>query len=399
MMKKEKDISGWKVLTGNVAAAHAVALCRPDVVASYPITPQTTILEQLYKFSAEGILKSQLINVEGENSAMSALIGAAACGGRVFTATSSNGLAFMYDAYVFAAGNRVPIVMAIAMREQVSPQCVAAGQDAVQVKDQGWIQLYAESCQEILDMIIMAYRLSEDKDILIPVNVCFEGFYLSYMSQNVNVPTFEEVEQFLSPLKEMKRTVWSLEEPLHFSSYILGNLFMEYRHKHTAAFNRAKEKFEEINRDFAAQFGRNFGGQIEEYRTEDADIVMITMGATSGTAKSVIDEMRDGGLKVGLVRIRMFRPFPKEKLAEAIKGKKAIGIIDRNVLCGWDCGHVFLEMSAVQNRFKLQIPMVGFIDGLAGADISEAHIGRAIQTTVAAAEGKETKEVTWLALE
>jgi len=398
-MMKGRDISGRKVLTGNVAAAHAVVLCRPNVIASYPITPQTSILEQLYKFSAEGILECELINVEGENSAMSALMGAAACGGRVFTATSSNGLAFMYDAYAFAAGNRVPIVMAIAMREQVSPQCVAAGQDAVQVKDQGWIQLYAESCQEILDMIIMAYRLSEDKDVLIPVNVCFEGFYLSYMSQNVNVPSFEEVEQFLSPLKEMKRTVWSLEEPLHFSSYILGNLFMEYRHKHTAAFNRAKEKFEEINRDFAAQFGRNFGGQIEEYRTEDADIVMITMGAASGTAKSVIDEMRDGGLKVGLVRIRMFRPFPKEKLAEAVKGKKAIGVIDRNVLCGWDCGHVFLEMSAVQNRFKLQIPMVGFIDGLAGADISEAHIGRAIQTTVAAAEGKETKEVTWLALE
>lgn len=399
-MKTERDISGWKVLTGNVAAAHGAALCRPNVIASYPITPQTTILEELYKFSAEGIVKSQLINAEGENSAMSALIGASACGGRVFTATSSNGLAFMYDAYVFAAGNRLPIVMAIAMREQVSPQCVAAGQqDAILVKDQGWIQLYAESCQEILDMIIMAYRLAEDKDVLIPVNVCFEGFYLSYMSQNVNVPTFEEVDQFLSPLKEMKRTTWNLEEPLHFSSYILGDLFMEYRHKHATAFERAKVKFEQINREFAAQFGRNFGGQIEEYRTDGADVVMITMGASSGTAKSVIDEMRARGLKLGLVRIRMFRPFPKEKLAESVKGKRAIGIIDRNVLCAWNCGHVFLEMCAAQNRLGLNIPMVGFIDGLSGADISEAHIERAIQTTLDAAEGKQTKEVTWLALE
>ena len=398
-MAKGRGIEGRKVLTGNVAAAHAVVLCRPNVIAAYPITPQTSILEHLYKFSAEGILDCELINVEGENSAISALMGAAACGGRVFTATSSNGLAFMYDAYAFAAGNRVPIVMAIAMREQVSPQCVAAGQDAVQVKDQGWIQLYAASCQEILDMIIMAYRLSEDRDILIPVNVCFEGFYLSYLSQNVDVPSFEDVDGFLSPLKEMERTRWTLGEPLHFSSYVLGNLFMEYRHKHSAAFNRAKTKFEEINRDFAARFGREFGGQIEEYRSDDADVVMLTMGAASGTVKSVIDTMRERGLRVGLIRIRMFRPFPKEKLAEAVKGKKAIGVIDRNIICGWDCGHLFLEMSAVQNRFKLEIPMVNFIDGLAGADISEAHIDRAIRTTISAAEGRAPKEVTWLALE
>ncbi|MFC1824422.1 pyruvate synthase subunit PorA [Thermodesulfobacteriota bacterium] len=396
----DEGLHGWKVLTGNQACAYGVCMCKPNVIAAYPITPQTTILEELASFGNKGILQAEFITVEGENSAMGSCLGASAAGGRTFTATSSNGLAFMYDGYVFAAGNRVPIVMAIVMRDQVAPHCVAAGQqDAIMVKDQGWIQIYASSCQEILDLIIMAYRLAEDTDILIPVNICYEGFYLSYMSQNVYVPTFEEVDQFLAPLKEMKRTTWNLEEPMGFSSYVTGNLFMEYRYKHASAFERAKDKFEQISHDFSKQFERDYGGQIEEYRTDDADVVLVMMGASCGTAKPVIDAMREQGKKVGLIRIRMFRPFPKERLTEAIRNKKAIGVLDRNVNCGWNSGHVYMELRATQSISGINIPTVGFIDGLSGADIPESHIERAIDITMGLAKGKETKELTWLALE
>ncbi len=198
------DLRGQtRVLDGNRAGAYGVLLSRPDVIASYPITPQTPLLETIYKFEAEGLLDAEMVEPEGENSAMGVLLGACAAGGRTFTASSSQGLSFMNDAYLLAAGNRFPIVMAIGMREQVSPHGVVAGQqDAVLVKDHGWIQIYMESCQEILDSMIMAYRLAEDSDVLLPVNVCYEGFFLSHHSQRVEIPRQEEVDEFLAPLKK-----------------------------------------------------------------------------------------------------------------------------------------------------------------------------------------------------
>ena len=232
------DLRGQiRVLDGNRAGAYGVLLCRPDVVATYPITPQTPLVETLYKFEAEGLFDPEMVEPEGENSAMAILIGACAAGGRTFTATSSQGLSFMNDAYLLAAGNRFPIVMAIGMREQVSPHGVFAGQqDAVLVKDHGWIQIFTESCQEILDTIIMAYRLAEDSDILLPVNVCYEGFYLSHHSQRVEIPRQEEVDDFLAPLKGMERLKWTLEDPMVFSSYTVpAELFTEYRYKMCAA--------------------------------------------------------------------------------------------------------------------------------------------------------------------
>ena len=192
------DLRGQtRVLDGNRAGAYGVLLSRPDVIASYPITPQTPLLETIYKFEAEGLLDAEMVEPEGENSAMGVLLGACAAGGRTFTASSSQGLSFMNDAYLLAAGNRFPIVMAIGMREQVSPHGVVAGQqDAVLVKDHGWIQIYMESCQEILDSMIMAYRLAEDSDVLLPVNVCYEGFFLSHHSQRVEIPRQEQVDAF-----------------------------------------------------------------------------------------------------------------------------------------------------------------------------------------------------------
>lgn len=390
------------VLDGNRAGAFGVLLSRPDVIASYPITPQTPMLEALYKFEAEGLFDPEMVEPEGENSAMGVLIGACAAGGRTFTATSSQGLSFMGDAYLLASGNRFPIVMAIGMREQVSPHGVVAGQqDAILVKDHGWIQIYTESCQEILDSIIMAYRLAEDSEVLLPVNVCYEGFYLSHHSQRVVIPSQEEADNFLAPLKEMRRLTWSLDDPMVFSSYTVpAELFTEYRYKMCAAHERAKAKLDEIDREFGKQFGRSYGGQIEEYRTEDADFVIVTMGCATGTAKVVVDKKREEGMKVGLVKIRMFRPSPRERLVRVLNGKKAIGVVDRNVCYAWNCGHNYVELKTLLSDLETPAPiLLDFIAGLGGADITDRHVERVIDSTFAAMKGKKQAAVTWLNLE
>ncbi len=397
------DLRGQvRVLDGNRAGAYGVLLCRPDVVAAYPITPQTPLLETLYKFEAEGLFDPEMVEPEGENSAMGVLIGASAAGGRTFTATASQGLSFMNDMYLYASGNRLPIVMAIGMREQVAPNGVfASQQDAVLVKDHGWIQIFAESCQEILDSIVMAYRLAEDSSVLLPVNVCYEGFYLSHHSQRIEIPRQEDVDEFLAPLKNMERLKWTLEEPMVFSSFVVpSELFTEYRYKMCAANERARTKFDEIDREFAARFGRSYGGQIEEYRTEDAEIVIVTMGCSTGTARVVVDRKREQGLKVGLVKVRMFRPSPRQRLVRALDGKKAVGVVDRSVCYGWSCGHNFVELKALVADLRQPAPLfLDFIGGLGGGDITDRHIERVIDCTAAAAAGEKRPEVTWLALE
>jgi len=391
-----------RVLDGNRAGAFGVLLCRPDVIASYPITPQTPLLETIYKFEAEGLFDPEMIEPEGENSAMGCLIGACAAGARTFTATSSQGLSFMNDAYLLAAGNRFPIVMAIGMREQVSPHGVFAGQqDAVLVKDHGWIQIFTESCQEILDSIIMAYRLAEDSDVLLPVNICYEGFFLSHHSQRVEIPHQEEVDAFLMPLKTMKRLTWTLDDPMVFSSYTVPpELYTEYRYKACAAHERAKRKFDEIDWEFGKRFKRSYGGQIEEYRTEDADVVIVTMGCATGTAKGVVDRKREQGMKVGLVKIRMFRPSPRERLVQVLNGKKAVGVIDRNVCYGWNCGHNYIELKTLLSDLRPPFPiLLDYIAGLGGGDITSRHVEKVIDGCFAASRGENHPVVTWMALE
>jgi len=390
------------VLEGNLAAAYGVLLSKPDVISCFPITPQSSLGEALSRFVADGLLDAEMIEPEGENSALSLLIGASVAGGRTFTSTSSQGLSFMYDAYLFTAGSRLPIVMAIAMREQVAPHGVIAGQqDAILVKDGGWIQFYAESCQEILDSIIMAYRLAEDPEILLPVNICYEGFYLSYQSQRVEILRQDEVDRFLAPVAKSERPRLCLENPMVFSSYTIpGELYTEYRYKHCAALQRAREKCDEIDREFESISGYGYGGQIEEYKTEDAEVVIVTMGSGTGTAKGVIDTKRDEGLKVGLIKIRMFRPFPEERLLQVLNRKKAIGVIDRNVFYAGFCGHVFFEMKSLLSELEQPIPvLLNFVAGLGGSDITPQSVERVIDTTYSALDGKTVKPVTWLSLE
>jgi len=389
-----------RVITGNAAAAYGAMLCRPDVATSYPITPMSEVAEQLSTFRAEGLVDTEMVEVEGENSAMNVVAAATMAGGRAFTATSSWGLVFMYDAVQHAAGFRAPVVMAIANRETPGILAVSGGQqDIISTRDSGWIQIIVEDCQEIMDSIIMAFRLAEDYDIQLPVMVNYDGFYLSYLAMPVEIPEREDVDRFLAPLKDQpQRTILIPGEPLGCGTHGIEVGFVELRYKHCMAMERALQKVDEIDREFGEFFGRSYGGQLEEYRTEDADIVLVTSGGASGTARTVVDAKREQGIKVGLVKLRLFRPFPRQRLVGVLKGRKAIGVIDRSVGFGWNTGPMYMELRALTPEIGI-VPMLSYIDGLANLDITVPHIERVVDEVYAASQGKPYQEVTWIPLE
>jgi len=386
-----------KVITGNGAAAWAAMLCRPDVVAAYPITPQSEVIEQLAKFHADGVLDCEYVTVEGENSAQNVVCAATMAGGRAYTATSSYGLVYMYDAMFNTAGYRAPVVMINVNREPPGIHAVCSGQqDMISVRDTGWVQLICENCQEILDTTIMAFRLAEDYDIQLPVMVNYDGYYLSFLAESVEIPAISEVDDYLEVLKSQPPRPQLLPgSNLGCGSHGIGMGYVELRKKHMAAMERVKTKLEEIDGGFEAAFGRSYGGQIEEYRTEDADIVLVTSGSAVGTAREVIDAKRDEGIKVGLVKLRLYRPWPRERLSAALKGKKAIGVLDRSICFGWDCGPFYMETRALTPEIGI-VPMLSFIDGLANMDITKEHIAGMIDDIQAASEGRPYQQVTWL---
>ncbi len=386
-----------KVITGNAAAAYAAMLCRPDVVAAYPITPQSELIEQLAKFHADGVLQCQYVTVEGENSAQNVVCAATMAGGRAFTATSSYGLVYMYDALFNTAGYRAPVVMINVNREPPGIHAVCSGQqDMISVRDTGWVQLIAENCQEILDTTIMAFRLAEDSDIQLPVMVNYDGYYLSFLAESVEIPGIAEVDDYLAVLKSQPPRPRLLPgKSMGCGSHGLGMGYVELRKKHMAALERVKPKLDEIDKGFEKAFGRHYGGQIEEYRTGDAEIVLVTSGSAVGTARTMVDAKREQGIKVGLVKLRLFRPFPVERLVQALKGRKAVGVLDRSICFGWNCGPLFMEIRAITPKIGI-LPMLSFIDGLANMDITQEHIGRMIDDIHKASQGHSYQEVTWL---
>ena len=396
-MSTTKEKQGIEVITGNAAAAIGAKLAQPDVVAAYPITPQTEVIEKISAFHADGSMDCELITVEGENSAMNSVMAASLAGGRVFTASSSWGLVFMYDAVLAVAGARAPVVMVNVNRETPGIIAVSSGQqDMISTRDAGWIFLVAEDCQEILDLVIQAYRLAEDYDIQLPVMVHYDGFYLSYLSEVVDVPEQGQVDDFLAVLKDQpQRTVLTPGEKLGVGSHgILGG-YMELRHKHVAAMERSKAKFDLIDNEFADQFGRRYGGQVECYRMEDAEIALVGSGSMCGTIKAVVDRMREQGIAVGLVKIRMYRPFPHEALIEALKGRKAVGVVDRSLAFGFNGGPIYTELKAFETQLD-GAKMVSFLDGIANTDITTANVEFMIRQTRDLADGKEIPEVTWV---
>jgi pyruvate ferredoxin oxidoreductase alpha subunit len=389
-----------KVLTGNYVAANAGRLCRPEVVALYPITPQSEVAEQMSAYIANGELDAEIVEVEGENSAMNVVCAASMAGARTFTATSSYGLVFMYDTLLQTAAYRAPVVMVNVNRETPGIHAVSAGQqDMISTRDSGWIQIIVENNQEIMDQIIMSYRLAEDFDIQLPVMVNYDGYYLSYLAEEIEIPDQGDVDAYLAPLKDMPQRPRIIPgQSVGIGSHGMEMGYVEARWKHVRALDRVKNKIDQADKAFADYFGRAYGGQIEEYRCEDADYIIFTSGSAAGTAKTVVDVKRADGYKVGLIKLRLYRPFPEERLVQALTGKKAVGVIDRSVSFGWNPGPLAVELKSLQSQLN-DIPILSYIDGLANLDITIEHVGRIVEETAAAAEGKPYQEVTWIPME
>jgi pyruvate ferredoxin oxidoreductase alpha subunit/phenylglyoxylate dehydrogenase alpha subunit len=391
------------VCDGNEAAAWGVARSRPDMVAVYPITPQSSLAEYISQFVADGILEADLMDVEGEHSVLSVLQGACLAGARTFTASCGQGLAFMFEPYFRTPPLRLPIVMSIVTRDGISPQCVWGGQqDAMTVREVGWIQMYCETNQEILDTIIMAYRVAEDREVMLPVNVCHDGNYLSYGVEKVEIPDQEAVDAFLG----VKDTNWHValdpERPMAVDPLTGGamgegpGLFVRYRQGTCRGMQNALETITRVHAEWAERFGRSYAPLVEEYRLEDADYALVTIGGMTGAAKDAVDAARSEGEKVGLIKIKTFRPYPQAALLRAVSRVKAVGVVDRAVSFGWNAGPVFQELLGTLYRAPRRIPALSFIGGLAGSDLTIRHFRRIIETTRGALSGTVPDGPVWV---
>ena len=362
-----------KVISSAEAVSEAVKRARPSVIPVYPITPQTKISEKLADYVADGDLDAHYIKVESEHSAMSAAIGASGAGVRVFTATSSQGLAYMHEPVFAAAGMRVPIVMANANRALSAPINIWNDQqDSISERDSGWIQLYAETGQEAFDTILQAYKISENQDILLPTMVCIDGFILTHTVDPVEVLSQEEVDSFL-PKYTRGYSYLDPEDPMSLGTLADTESYLEIRHDMEIAMEHSLDVIEEVGKEFGDLFGRYYG-LIEEYKSEDADIILIAMGSLCGTIKDVVDKERENGKKVGLVRIRSYRPFPKDALKVAVKDAK-LAVIDKDISFGAG-GAVYMDVKAA-----LDNETYGFIIGLGGRDITPIDIEEIIEKT------------------
>lgn len=359
-------------ITGNISASLGCSLARPDLIAAYPITPQSSVVEHLAELIAEGKLDARIVHVESEHSAMSVLSGASLAGGRTFTATSSQGLALMYEPYFRVSTLRLPVIMPIACREMTSPSSIWCGQqDAMSVREAGWIQVYVENNQEILDMIIQGYKLAEDPHILLPMNICYDGFYLSHLVERVEVPEQSQVDAFLPPFKQYDAKL-DPEDPMAVDPLTEGRFLMQYRMSHLTSMKLALTRAEEIDREYAEVFGRSYGGLVESYRMDDAEVALVTIGSMTGTAREAVDQARSNGVRAGLVKVRFMRPFPAEAIRNALTGVKAWAVVDRSVSFGWNSGPLFVETEAAICGSDIAGASSYFsaIGGLGGTDIT-----------------------------
>jgi len=391
------------VCDGNEAAAWGVARSKPDMVAVFPITPQSSLAEYISQFVADGVIKADLMDVEGEHSVLSVLQGACLAGARTYTASCGQGLAFMFEPYFRSAPLRLPLVMSIVTRDGITPQSVWGGQqDAMTVRETGWIHMYCETCQEILDTVIMAYKIAENRDVMLPVNVNHDGNYLSYGVEKVELPEEDEVDAFLGE----KNTNWHVAldqdrpmgvDPLTGGAGGVGpSLFVSYRKGHCKGMQNALRVITEVHEAWGKRFGRHYAPLVEEYRLDDADYAIVTIGSMSGAGKDAVDAAREAGEKVGLIKIKTFRPFPLQALRDALAKVKAVGVVDRSVSFAWNSGPVYQELLSALYFLDNRIPAVSFVGGLAGADITIDHFKRVIDTTARTLQGEVPSECIWL---
>jgi len=352
----------------SIAVADAAKLARVEVIAAYPITPQTHIVEHLSEIVANGELDALYVNVESEHSAMSACCGASATGARTFTSTSSQGMELMHEILFIAAGLRLPIVMAAVNRALSAPLSIWGDHsDVMAARDTGWIMLFCENGQETVDSTIIAFKIAEDRRVLLPVMVNLDGFSLSHVIEPIEFPSQEEVDKFLPPYDPL----YTLhpDKPVTMGAYGMPELYTEAKYAQEMAIRQSKDAIIEIMDDFGKRFGRYYK-PVETYNTDNTDTIFIALGSINENIKTAIDELKKEGKELGLISLRLFRPFPEEELAFALKGKKKVAVIERVMPGGAANGPLFNEFSALAQARGLKIQLENYILGLGGRDVN-----------------------------
>ena len=383
----------YEALTGGEATAVAMRQINPDVVAAYPITPQTPIIETFAKFVADGDVDTELIDVESEHSALSAVVGAAAAGGRSMTATSSQGLALMAEIVYIASGSRLPIVMAVSNRALSAPINIHCDHtDSMFLRDASWIQIYSENAQEAYDNTLIALRVAEHKKVQLPAMVMQDGFITSHNVENVLIIDDKKAKSFVGKY-EIEYPLLNFEKPVTIGPLDLFDYFFEHKYQQAEAMDEARKVFREVDKEFYALTGRKYDF-VENYKTSDAEYVIVALSSTCGTAKMVVDDLRRRGKKVGLLKIRVMRPFPEKEIARALEGKKAVAVLDRSISYGSYspvCAEVRSALYGLKKRPKLQ----NYIYGLGGRNIGLKDIEKVFAELM---KGKISDSIKYIGL-
>ncbi|RLG48530.1 MAG: pyruvate ferredoxin oxidoreductase [Thermoproteota archaeon] len=392
---ERKEAGEWKILTGNHAVSYAAKLARVQVVPAYPITPQTTIVELISELIASGEMNARMIRVESEHSAMAAAIGASAVGARVFTATASQGLLLMHEMLHWATGSRTPVGMAVVNRALGPPWNIHVDhQDAISQRDTGWIISFVSSNQEALDTVITLYKVAEHPEVLLPFMVCLDGFVLSHTYMPVYLPPQEEVDEFLPPYNPPH---WRLDpsNPISFGPLVLPDQpYQEMRWSIHKSMKKALDLFEKYSEEYGELFDLKHGGAVKRYGTEDADYLIITAGTLASEAEAAVDKMRKDGEKVGLLKIRLYRPFPSEDIRKELEGKRGAIVIDRSISFGFS-GPLSGDIRATLHTFGLDIPIVSYVTGLGGRDITILDIENMVSKGISLMKEGKTPLVQW----
>ena len=379
--------------TGNEAMAEAMRQINPDVVAAYPITPATEIVQIFAGYVADGLVKTEFVPVESEHSAMSACIGASAAGGRTMTGTSSQGLALMAEMLYIAAGLRLPIVMADVNRALSSPINIHCDHsDTMMVRDAGWIQIFSENAQEGYDNMIQAIKIAETAKL--PTIVTTDGFIISHGMERIEILPDEDVKKFIGEYKP-GHYLLNVDSPITIGALDLPDYYFEHRRQTAEAMNNSKSIIENIGKEYGEMTGRSYG-LFEEYKLEGADCAIVAMGSTAGTAKVVVDDLRAKGLKVGLLKPRVFRPFPQDEIADALKGLKAIAVMDRSDSLNGCEGPLCLEVKTALFDKGLNKIVANYIYGLGGREIGTGDLENVYKKLIDASKGKAIDKITYL---
>lgn len=354
-------------LSGNEAVATAMKQINPDVVAAFPITPSTEIPQYFSTFVSNGQVDTEFVAVESEHSAMSACIGAEAAGARAMTATSANGLSLMWEMIYIASSLRLPIVLSLVNRAVSGPLNIHNDHsDAMGVRDSGWIMLFSENNQEAYDNTIMAHRIAENKDVMLPLMICQDGFITSHSIENIELIEDSKVKEFVGEYHP-EHYLLNKKEPIAVGPLDLQAYLFEHKYQQAEAMKNAKKVIKEVSEDFEKLTGRSYSF-FEEYKSQDADYIIVCMNSTAGTTKFVVDKLREKGIKAGLIKVRMFRPFPAEEIAEALKNAKSIAVLDKADSLNGAGGALFEDVASSMFTNNVFIPTINYIYGIGGRD-------------------------------